>query len=74
VGTAIGWSRFSDGWWGEDEVKFRMGGDTTHPTICGTGTEDCFGGAWCFGDTYCTPFLGCPLWKEVAGEVPLHGL
>jgi hypothetical protein len=74
VGTAIGWTQFSDGWWGEGEIKFYMDGDTDHPTICGTGTEDYFGGAWCFGDTYSTPFLGYPLWRKEPGEVPLHGL
>ena len=50
VGTFIAWSQFSNGWWGEGEVKFYMDGDTDHPTICGTGTEDYFGGAWNFGD------------------------
>jgi hypothetical protein len=32
-------------WWGEGEVKFFIDGDQ-HPTLCGTGTEDYFGGAW----------------------------
>jgi hypothetical protein len=32
-------------WWGEGEVKFYIDGDE-YPTICGTGTEDYFGGAW----------------------------
>lgn len=32
-------------WWGEGEVKFYIDGDQ-HPTICGTGTEDYFGGAF----------------------------
>jgi len=32
-------------WWGEGEVKFFLDGDQ-HPTICYTGTEDYFGGAW----------------------------
>lgn len=74
VGTAIGWTQFSDGWWGEGEIKFFMDGDTEYPTICGTGTEDYFGGAWCFQDTFSTPFLGYPLWKKEPGDVPLHGL
>ena len=51
------------GWWGEGEVKFYMDGDTDFPTICGTGTEDYFGGA-CNWDvngkytTYSAPFMG----------------
>ncbi|GHF52586.1 hypothetical protein FHX82_004186 [Amycolatopsis bartoniae] len=36
------------GWWGEGEVKFYLDGDQEFPTICGTGTEDYFGGAWNF--------------------------
>jgi len=59
VGTYLAWLQFSDGWWGEGEIKFFMDGDDPGvagrpgaPTICGTGTEDYFGGAWCFGDTY----------------------
>ncbi|MDA0350915.1 MAG: DUF2961 domain-containing protein [Chloroflexi bacterium] len=74
VGTALGWTQMSDGWWGDGEVKFFMDGDDEYPTICGTGTEDYFGGAWAFGDTYSTPFLGYPLWSREPGEVPKHGL
>lgn len=35
-------------WWGEGEFKFFLDGDGKFPTICGTGTEDYFGGAWNF--------------------------
>lgn len=50
-------------WWGEGEIKFFMDGDTEYPTICGTGTEDYFGGAYNWDvdgvyTTYTTPFLG----------------
>lgn len=48
VGTYMAWGVNNNGWWGEGEVKFFMDGDTTFPTICGTGTEDYFGGAWNF--------------------------
>lgn len=75
VGTALGWSQFSDGWWGEGEIKFYMDGDSDYPTICGTGTEDYFGGAWGFeGRTYATAFLGYPLYHREPGDVPKHGL
>jgi hypothetical protein len=66
VGTYIAWGVNSNGWWGEGEIKFYMDDDTEHPTICGTGTEDYFGGAWNFdvpGRGYCefsTPYLGMP--------------
>lgn len=74
VGTFLAWTQLSNGWWGEGEIKFFIDGDGANPTICGTGTEDYFGGAWCFGDTYSTPFLGYPLWRKAEGEVPRHGL
>jgi hypothetical protein len=48
VGTYIAWGVHNTGWWGEGEVKFYLDGDTDWPTICGTGTEDYFGGAWDF--------------------------
>ena len=74
VGTYLAWTQLANGWWGEGEIKFFMDGDKDAPTICGTGTEDYFGGAWCFGDTYSTAFLGYPLWRKEPGEVPKHGL
>ncbi len=66
VGTYIAWGVNNNGWWGEGEIKFYMDGDTDWPTICGTGTEDYFGGAWNFEHPegeygiYSTPFLGLP--------------
>jgi len=74
VGTYLAWMQFSDGWWGEGEIKFFIDGDEQYPTICGTGTEDYFGGAWGFGDTFSTAFLGYPLWQKEEGKVPKHGL
>jgi hypothetical protein len=66
AGTYIAWGVNSNGWWGEGELKFYFDTDTDYPTICGTGTEDYFGGAWNFdvpeqGYTpYSTPYLGLP--------------
>ncbi|HNT34218.1 MAG TPA: DUF2961 domain-containing protein [bacterium] len=74
VGTFLAWTQMSTGWWGEGEIKFYLDGDSKFPTICGTGTEDYFGGAWCFGETYSTAFLGYPLWHKVEGQVPKHDL
>jgi len=80
VGTYIAWTQLSNGWWGEGEVKFFIDGDAEFPTICGTGTEDYFGGAWGFADpggreqSFCAPFQGLPLVRHVAGEVPKYGL
>ncbi len=64
VGTYIAWGVNNRGWWGEGEIKFYMDGDEEFPTICGTGTEDYFGGAWNFeypkGEygVFSTPYLG----------------
>ncbi|MGH2909944.1 MAG: glycoside hydrolase family 172 protein [Solirubrobacteraceae bacterium] len=64
VGTYVAWQTNKPGWWGEGEVKFHLDDDEDHPTICGTGTEDYFGGAWNFdvpGSGYTafnTPYLG----------------
>jgi hypothetical protein len=66
VGTYIAWGVNNNGWWGEGEIKFYMDGDQEFPTICGTGTEDYFGGAWNFEfpqgqyGVFSTPFLGMP--------------
>jgi hypothetical protein len=48
VGTYIAWGTRSNGWWGEGEVKFFIDDDEDYPTICGTGTEDYFCGAYNF--------------------------
>ncbi len=50
VGTYMAWQANNNYWWGEGEIKFYMDGDAEFPTICGTGTEDYFGGAWSFED------------------------
>ena len=60
-------------WWGEGEIKFYIDGDEEYPTICGTGTEDYFGGSWSFAkqvdgktveQNYCTPYLGYPYYSS----------
>lgn len=64
VGTYLAWGSNDPGWWGEGEFKFFLDGDQEFPTICGTGTEDYFGGAWNFDvpgqgyTTFTTPYLG----------------
>jgi hypothetical protein len=64
VGTYLAWQTNNNGWFGEGEIKFYMDGDKDFPTICGTGTEDYFGGAWDWEQpkgeycTYSTAFLG----------------
>ena len=47
IGTSMSVGLNGEGnWWGEGEIKFFMDGDTEYPTICGTGTEDYFCGAY----------------------------
>ncbi|GAB3267457.1 glycoside hydrolase family 172 protein [Arthrobacter pigmenti] len=66
AGTYLAWGVNSNGWWGEGEMRFFLDGDNEYPSICGTGTEDYFGGAWNFdvpgaGYTeFSTPYLGMP--------------
>ena len=71
VGTYMAWGVNNSGWWGEGEIKFFLDGDQD-PTICGTGTEDYFCGAYNFDcgtvDTtfprayvpFTTPYAGLP--------------
>ncbi len=65
VGTFMSWQQNNAGWWGEGEIKMFIDGDDQYPTICGTGTEDYFGGAWNFRGEFSAPFLG---FQTVMGE------
>lgn len=59
VGLFMAWQQNNKGWWGEGEIKMFLDEDGKFPTICGTGTEDYFGGAWCFAKRdYTAPYLG----------------
>ena len=72
IGTYMAISTLQRYWWGEGEFKFYLDGDTDYPTICGTGTEDYFGGAWSFAtqvngktteNLFQTPFMGYPYYS-----------
>ncbi|MBQ3706747.1 MAG: DUF2961 domain-containing protein [Clostridia bacterium] len=63
VGTYLAWGVNNNGWWGEGEIKFYLDGDRDFPTICGTGTEDYFCGAYNFDnehryEKFATPYTG----------------
>ena len=63
VGTYMFWGVNNNNWWGEGEIKFYMDGDRDFPTICGTGTEDYFCGAYDFDnehtyEKFATPYSG----------------
>jgi len=74
VGTYMAWQQNSQGWWGEGEFKAFIDGDTDFPTLCGTGTEDYFGGAWGFGSNFTAPFMGYPLGSCDGRPGNRHGL
>lgn len=63
VGVIDSTGKYNGNWWGEGEVKIYIDGDTEHPSMVGTGTEDYIGTAWGQG-TFSTPYSGC----TVAGE------
>ena len=74
VGTVLGVrSLFTGCWWGEGEVKAYIDGDTTLPTICGTGAEDYMGSAWGLGEVQ-TPLQGAPLVDNTLGLYSLYRL
>lgn len=50
----------SNGWWGEGDDIFYIDGDAS-PTLIGTGSEDYFCGAWCYGEAFSNMYFGCPL-------------
>lgn len=64
VGTAMyAGLNGAGGWWGEGEFKFYIDGDDDYPTVCGTGTEDYFLGAYNWDSdgkyqTYSGPYAG----------------
>ena len=73
VGTYMALTTLERYWWGEGEIKFYIDGDEEYPTICGTGTEDYFGGSWSFAkqvdgktveQNYCTPYMGYPYYSS----------
>lgn len=63
VGTYLHWGVKQNRWWGEGEIKFYIDGDGDYPSICGTGTEDYFCGAYNFDvngqyTEFSTPYTG----------------
>lgn len=69
LGTHIGVvvNQQNTGWWGEGEVKVYLDGDSSQPTLAGTGTEDYIGTGW--GQAVFTGrFQGCTLADEKSGQ------
>ena len=59
--------KYAKSWGGEGEVKFYLDGDTSHPTLCGTGTEDYIGTGWGQG-VFANRYSGC----TVADNEKMH--
>jgi hypothetical protein len=70
VGTFLAWTQHKKGWFGEGEVKFYLDGDRDFPTICGTGTEDYFGGSYGFPSAFAGPYSGTTLPSNDSAEPP----
>ena len=70
AGTFLAWTQLKKGWFGEGEIKFYMDGDEEFPTICGTGTEDYFGGSYGFPESYTTAYLGTTLASDAQDTLP----
>ncbi|MBL7768163.1 MAG: DUF2961 domain-containing protein [Flavipsychrobacter sp.] len=51
---------YGTSWFGEGEVKIYLDGDTSHPTLNGTGMEDYIGTAWGQGK-FINRYTGCPI-------------
>lgn len=69
LGTHIGVvvNQQNTGWWGEGEVKVYLDGDSSQPTLAGTGTEDYIGTGW--GQAvFMGRFQGCTLADEKSGQ------
>jgi len=60
IGVIADTGRYFNSWWGEGEAKIYLDGDTTLPTLCGTGTEDYIGTGWFLGP-YAQRYQGCPV-------------
>ncbi|MBC8103109.1 MAG: DUF2961 domain-containing protein [Cytophagales bacterium] len=65
IGVRANTERYGRSWWGEGEVKCYRDGDTDHPTLCGTGTEDYIGTAWAQGQ-FAHAYQGCPVADDAA--------
>jgi hypothetical protein len=65
VGVSLSIHNRADGWWGEGDDMIYVDGEEA-PSLYGTGSEDYFCGAWCYGPAFSNPYFGCPLRGEHA--------
>jgi hypothetical protein len=57
VGCNLSVHNRAGGWWGEGDDMIYVDGDEK-PSLYGTGSEDYFCGAWCYGESFSQPFSG----------------
>ncbi len=60
VGCNLSIEQQDESWWGEGDVRVYVDGQAD-PSIAGTGSEDDFGGAWCYSHEFAYPQFGTPL-------------
>lgn len=60
VGCNLSVEQRDNDWWGEGDVRVFIDGEP-EPSIAGTGSEDDFGGAWCYSHEFSFPQFGAPL-------------
>jgi hypothetical protein len=63
-------AEYGDAWWGEGEVKVRLGGEP-QPTLCGSGTEDYIGTGWGQGK-FINRTQGCTIADPAAREYAFY--
>lgn len=59
VGCNLSIEQQVESWWGEGDVRIFVDGQAK-PAIAGTGSEDDFGGAWCYRHEFSFPQFGAP--------------
>jgi len=64
-------SVYGNTWWGEGEVKMYIDGDSTNPTINGTGAEDYIGTGWGEG-VFAQAYQGCTVADARAREYAFY--
>ncbi|HOA73357.1 MAG TPA: DUF2961 domain-containing protein [Phycisphaerae bacterium] len=60
VGCNLSIEQQDESWWGEGDIRIYVDGEQT-PSIAGTGSEDDFGGAWCYSHEFAFAWFGAPL-------------
>jgi hypothetical protein len=64
AGVSLSVHTQTNGWWGEGDDVFTIDGEE-RPSLWGTGSEDYFCGAWCYGETFYNNYFGMPLRKRL---------